>query len=54
MSKNDFLIWLFKKMHASRWRYENAANDDEEKIELGSFTAYQNVYLYLKGKDIDI
>lgn len=51
---NDFKTWLLKKMSASRWRYENAHDREQELMELGSFTAYQAVYLRLKGKDIEI
>lgn len=51
---NEFELWLMKKMNAARWRYENAATHDEEQMELGSFTAYQNVYMKIRGKDIDI
>ncbi len=49
-----FMIWLIKKMNAARWRYENANSKEQELIEMGAFTAYQNVYLKLKGKDIEI
>lgn len=51
---NDFKTWLLKKMNASRFRYENANSHEQEIMELGSFTAYQAVYLRLKGKDIGI